>query len=107
MPISDILLLSGIDTLSECGYFGDVMPRDFSEFLERADIYDDDIQKALFELGASFGGCYREEQLRACERCIELVSSKQQEISSEMPKKKKLNATLCVSGALAVAILLV
>lgn len=106
MPISDIFLLSGRERLLECGYASDVMPRDFSEFLERAEIYDRDIEDALAELGASFGGCYREEQLKACERCIDAVSVRHQEISSEMPKKKKLNATLCISAALAVAILL-
>lgn len=106
MPISDILLISGRETLCECGYFADVMPNDFFEFLESAEIYDGDIEEALRELGASFGGCYREEQLRACERCIEAVSQRRQEMSAEIPKKKKLNATLCVSAALAVAILL-
>ena len=106
MPISDILALSG-DTLAECGYLSDVIPRDFSAFLESSEIYDGEIREALSELGASFGGCYRDEQLRACDRCIERVSSRLRCISEEMPKKKKLNSTLCVSGALAIAILLV
>ena len=105
MPISDILALSG-DRLAECGYLSDVIPRDFSTFLESSEIYDGEIREALSELGASFGGCYREEQLRACDRCIEKVSLRLQAISAEMPKKKKLNSTLCVSGALAIAILL-
>lgn len=107
MRISDIFILSGTETLFACGYLSDVMPRDFSEFLERAEIHDRDIKEALCELCASFGGCYREEQLKACDRCIAVVSERRQAISSEMPKKKKLNATLCISAALAVAILLV
>lgn len=107
MPISDIFILSGTHTILECGYLSDVIPRDFSEFLECAEIYDADIKEGLSELGASFGGCYREEQLRACDRCIAVVSERRQAISAEMPKKKKLNATLCISAALTVAILLV
>ena len=107
MPLSDIMILSGIDTLAACGYTADVMPNDFAEFLERSEIYDSDIEGALTELGASFGGCYREEQLRACDRCIDAVASRRERIASEMPKRRKLNATLCVSAALAAAILLV
>lgn len=107
MPISDIFLQSGAQTLSECGYYSDVMPRDLTEFLKSAEIYDGDIKEALTELGVGFGGCYRDEQLKACERCIDAVSVKRAEISNEMPKRKKLNTTLCISAALAVAILLV
>ena len=107
MPISDIFMQSGSETLSACGYSTDVIPRDFIEFLDSAEIYDSDIKEALTELGASFGGCYREEQLKACERCIAAVSEKRAQIAAEMPKRKKLNATLCISAMLAVAILLV
>lgn len=107
MPISDIFLQSGAQTLSECGYYSDVMPRDLDEFLRSAEIYDGDIKEALTDLGAGFGGCYREEQLKACDRCIEAVSKKREELSNEMPKRKKLNTTLCISASLAVAILLV
>ena len=107
MPLSDIFALRGFERLRDCGYFADTLPSDFSELLDSSEICDSDIKEALSELGTSFGGCYREEQLRACERCIEKVSKRRQEISAEMPKKKKLNTTLCISAALAVAILLV
>ena len=83
------------------------MPRDLDEFLRSAEIYDGDIKEALTDLGAGVGGCYREEQLKACDRCIDAVSKKREELSNEMPKRKKLNTTLCISASLAVAILLV
>ena len=107
MPIADILRQSGIDVLSRCGYLSEVMPRDLAEMLERSEIYDPNIKEALSELAASFGGCYRDEQMKACERCIDKVSQRREAISRDMPKKKKLNSTLCISAALAVAILLV
>lgn len=107
MPIGDILSLSGLDELHLCGYIPDVIPRDFQCFLDNAEICDGEIREALSALSQSFGGCYREEQLKACDRSIEAVSHRREAISSDMPKRKKLNATLCISAALAIAILLV
>ena len=107
MPVADILSLGGCEILWRCGYRSDVVPRSFEELLTGSEIYDGDIESALRELGASFGGCYREEQLRACDRCIAVVEKRHREISDELPKKKKLNTTLSVSAALALAILLV
>ena len=107
MPLSNIFAHAERDLLLRCGYMLDLPAIDFKSFLEELKIYDSAAENALGELAASFGNCYREEQLRACERCIEVLELRRTELAIEIPKRKKINTTLFISGALGVAIVLI
>ncbi len=107
MPVSSIFAHAERDLLLRCGYKLDIPSIDFKSFLEELKIHDGATESALRELAMSFGNCYREEQLRACERCIEALELRRGEFAIEIPKRKKINTTLFISGALGVAIILI
>ena len=106
MPISDIFAASDGELLKACGYAVDVLPKNFEDFFSRIEFFDKPVKDAMLTFSQSFGNCYRDEQLRACERCISALSQRSAELSVEIPKRRKLHFTLCISAALAVAILL-
>ena len=107
MPISSILARAERDLLFRCGYKKEIPAKDFKGFLEDIKISDSATESALTELSQSFGNCYKEEQLRACERCFAAIEERRAELSDEIPKRKKINTTLFISGALGVAIILI
>ena len=107
MPISSIFARVERDLLLRCGYKKDIPAKNFKSFLEDIKISDSATESALVELSQSFGNCYKEEQLRACERCSAALEERCAELSDEIPKRKKINTTLFISGALGVAIILI
>ena len=64
-------------------------------------------KKILSDFCSDFGTGYLEEQLKRCDVCIVSLEQRRNELSSELPSKQKLYATLCISGALALIILLI
>ena len=107
MPISSIFARTERELLFRCGYKKDIPAKDFKSFLEDIKIYDSATECALAELSQSFGNCYKEEQIMACERCSAVLEERRSELSDEIPKRKKINTTLFISGALGVAIILI
>ena len=107
MPISSVFAHAQRELLLRCGYKKDIPVKDFKSFLEDIKIFDSATERTLSELSQSFGNCYKEEQIRACDRCIAELEKRRDELSDEMPKRKKINTTLFISGALGVAIILI
>ena len=105
MPIGDIILGCDRELLAGCGFRGDIPPTTLSELIRQCDIKDREICETVKGFADSFGKGYREEQLRECDYYIELLCERRRRIADELPKKKKLNTTLCVSWALALVIL--
>lgn len=107
MPISSVFAHAERELLLRCGYKKNIPAKDFKSFLEDIEIFDSATERTLSELSQSFGNCYKEEQIRACDRCIAALEERRGELSDEIPKRKKINTTLFISGALGVAIILI
>ena len=106
LPASTILSRCDPALLRACGYERPGAPKSFEELLSGCYIRDAKAGEILRGFAAEFGKSYREEQLRGCEYYLTLLGQRRDAVAAQLPGKKKLNATLCVSGALAVVILL-
>lgn len=105
MPMGDIIRGCDRELLTGCGFRGDIPPLTLDELIGRCEIVDGEIRETVKEFADSFGKGYRDEQLRECDYYIELLCERRRRIADELPKRKKLNTTLCVSWALALVIL--
>ena len=93
--------------LQKCGYNRDVLPNDFAEFFDEIYFFDKATQGVMRDFAYSFGNCYIEEQIRSCDRCIELLDGIKRNMAIDIPKRKKINSTLYISLALAIIIVLI
>ena len=102
------LIIEGCDDemLWGCGLYNIPRGISFEMLASECDIYDKECERIMREFLCGFGKCYREEQLRECERCVLALESRREELFSELPKKKKINCTVCISAALCLGILL-
>jgi hypothetical protein len=106
LPARDILLYCERDMLDGCGFYncnGDVS---FELLARDCEIYDDVSARIMRDFLCSFGKSYRDEQIRECDRAIESLCERRAELFSELPKKKKLNSTVCITTAICLGILL-
>jgi len=106
MPIERILSGCEEEVLLECGYTGERKPKSLEEFMSGCPGLDGRALKIMTEFTQNFGKNYRAEQIKLCESSIDELSALRAEISDKLPIKKKLNSTLCISGAVAIVILL-
>ena len=107
LPICDILGRADRELLLSCGWSGDTPPRSLEEMLGEASLEDNASQSVLLEFCRDFGKSYLDEQVRRCDHYISFLEERREAINKDLPRKKKLNSTLCISGALAVIILLI
>ena len=107
LPISDILKRADGEMLFGCGWRGDVPPSSLEELISRASLDDSAAQSILLEFCSDFGKSYLDDQLRRCDHYISLLEDRREILGRELPSKKKLNSTLCISAALAIVILLI
>ncbi len=105
MPAAEIIARCERELLEDCGLSATEVPQSLEELFERCAVKDSETKEILKKFSASFGKGYREEQLRECDYYLALLCDRRQKLSDELPRKKKLNSTLCVSWALAVVIL--
>ena len=106
LPASEIISRSDSALILSCGFRGDVRPENFERFFELCGISDGETKEILSGFASDFGKGYREEQIKECEYYIDLLCERRQKLYEELPKRKKLNSTLCVSAAFAIVILL-
>ena len=107
LPVSVILERCDRATLRACGYVSDLPARGLGELWERCSVQDEQTREIVRGFVSEFGKGYREEQLRSCDYYLSLLEQRRGTVAAQLPGKKKRNATLCVSGALAVVILLI
>lgn len=67
---------------------------------------DGESRKLLRAFLGELGECYREEQLRRCDHYLNALERVRQALSLEIPRRMKLDISLCVCGALAITVLL-
>ncbi|MBQ8140467.1 MAG: stage III sporulation protein AB [Clostridia bacterium] len=107
LPASEIIRRADGELLSRCGYCGGELPESFEELFEKFSVRDGEAAAITQNFARNFGKSYRSEQLRECDYYIAQLCDAKQRISDELPKRKKVNSTLCVSSALALIILLI
>ena len=105
MPAGEIILRCDRTLLEECGLRGEPLPTTLDELVGRCAVRDSEVGEVLRGFASSFGKGYRDEQLRECDYYLGLLCDRRQKMSEELPRKKKLNSTLCICWALALVIL--
>lgn len=105
-PIYGILASCDTDILRQCGVCGE--PRDIESLMESLSPKPEgEIASVLASFASEIGRGFREEQLRALDYHISRLESLRGPMSDATEKKKRLVTALCLSGAGAVAILLI
>ena len=107
LPVSEIFERCSPELLFLCGWHEERAPSSFDELFECCKISDKEAKSAIMEFCTGFGRNYREEELRRCDASVALLTRCYERLFSEMTSKKKLNFTLCLSGSLALIILLI
>ena len=107
LPAAQIIRRAERGQLIACGFTGESVPESFSELFSLIEIRDEESARITRSFCEGFGRSYREEQIKEMDYYISLLCERSERLAGELPKKKKLNSTLCVSSALAIAILLV
>ena len=107
LPASEIICRCDRELLTECGYGGDGAIKNFEELFDRISIKDEIVRKLMRDFSKGFGKGYREEQLKECDYYIDRLCEQRERVARDLPKRKKVNSTLCISSALALIILLI
>ena len=107
LPVSEIFERCSHELLFSCGWCEESVPSSFDELFDCCKINDKEAKKVIMDFCRGFGRNYREEELRRCDSSIALLTQCHERLFSEMTNKKKLNFTLCLSGSLALIILLI
>lgn len=106
LPSREILLSCDSEMLDGCGFYncnGDVS---FELLARDCEIYDAESARIVRDFLCGFGKSYREEQIRECDRAISALCERRAALFSELPKKKKLNNTVCIATAICLGLLL-
>ena len=107
LPMPVILARADPELLRRCGYREGSPPQSFGALLASCEIRDGTCAELVRGFSEEFGKSYREEQSRGCEYYEVLLDERREALLSQLPARKKVNATLWVSGALAIVILLI
>ena len=106
LPVSRALERCSGEIYDKLGYAGERLPRTLGELVEQSNISDPETKRILTRLGETLGLGYKDEQLSLCDSAITQLEERRRVLSEQLPAKRRLNASLCLSGALAVVILL-
>ncbi len=105
LPLTKALERCPREIYDALGYFAEQPPQSLRLLADNGYITDKDIKKILISLGDSLGLGYREQQISLCDHAIGLLETRRQTLAAQLPSKQRLNASLCLSGALAAVIL--
>lgn len=107
MPIDRILSDCDESIYEGLGYTDAKKPEDLAALAKHCTSLRGDIKDIMTKFASEFGKSYREEQVKLCDRYIDEMLMLRSDISARLPMQKKLNSTLCISGAMAIVILLI
>ena len=107
LPSSEIVSECEKGLLEGCGFYNCRGEYGFERLAEDCEIYDEESERIVCEFLRGFGKSYREEQLRECDYYLSMLQTRRDELFSELPKKKKVNSTLCISFALCLGLMLI
>ncbi len=104
-PLRDILQIADKQLLSSLT--SKSSPRELSDLLSAsAPFLDDDCKRHLSALVRTLGGGYREDQIRACDYCLQQLRHRREELGQQMPARLKTRGTLILCAAIGIALLL-
>lgn len=106
LPVSEILGRMDEALLRECGFAGGARPCRFDALLEQCAVEDGETREILRQFACGFGRGYREEQVRECRRYLGALEERRCALLSRLAGRKRINATLSLTGSLAVVLLL-
>lgn len=107
LPIGEIFQGCSRELLFSCGWRKEECPRSTEELFACCKINDKEARRIISEFCSDFGRSYRDEELRRCDSSIAALKRCNERLCGEVTNKKKLNLTLCLSGSLALIILLI
>ena len=106
LPIGEIFEKCSPELLVSCGWEDDYPPHTLCELFSHSKISDVEAKNIIFGFCSDFGRNYREEELKRCDASVTALEKCRERLAGEVPKKKKLNLTLCLSASAALIILL-
>ncbi len=104
LPLSEIFARCDRELLVRCGYRKEELPASLAQLVEACGISDCETEKLLLEFASEFGRCYREEQTARCKYFSDALERRCAALGEQIPKRQRLNTTLCLSASLALAI---
>ena len=102
----EILSRCDLRLLEACGMMAENVPRSFEELVQVCRCEDAVSINLMKRFADGFGKQNRAEQVKECDRYIEALSARQKLLSTEIPNKRKLHMTICLTGAAMAVILL-
>jgi hypothetical protein len=106
LPVSEIIGRMDGSLLRTCGFAGEERPCRFDALLAQCSVEDEETAEILRQFACGFGRGYREEQVRECRRYLGALEERRCALSSRLAGRKRINATLSLTGSLAVVLLL-
>lgn len=107
MPAAEILRERHKDIVDRLGYHGgEEPPQSFTEMCKGCEISDPAVREILLEFAEGFGKNYRRQQSEDCQRALEKLCLRVSELERELPGKKKMIFSICISVSLVLIILL-
>ena len=107
LPIGQIFKRIDPSVIEACGYKGKALPTDLSELAENSVVLDKESREIFLAFAKDFGKGYRKDELSRCSMFLERMRSREQKLSKETEKKKRVIMAISICGALAVVILLI
>lgn len=106
MTASEILTERHEDLVVGLGYPEEKgPPTSFMEMCELCEISDPAVSEILLEFAQGFGKHYRREQSEDCQRTLEKLRFRVSVLEKELPGRKKMIFSICLSVALVLVIL--
>ena len=105
LPIGQILSGAEREIFTACGYVGEDTPADLKGLFGGSTIEDGQTRDTAKRFCFEFGRGYAEGQAARCRYYAEIFEERKKKISAELPARKKLYYTLCISASLAVLII--
>ena len=105
MPVPRALSRCPKEILVGCGYTDSRPPESIYSLTEH--LSNTAVRAQLARFCEEIGKGYREEQLSLCDYYISVFEEHRKELAQQLPMKRKVNLTLCLSSAIAVVILLI
>lgn len=104
MPLPRALARCPRQILEACGYSGASAPESIRQILPY--VSDSVTRAQMSRFCDEIGKGYLDEQLSLCDYYIEVLEERRRELATQLPPRRKVNSVLCLSGALAIVILL-
>ncbi len=104
LPISELLHSCKTEQLRACGYRQCRKPTDISDLIANTDHCDEDVKRIIESFAKDFGKSYRSEEVKRCEFYISELDRHRKIMKEQLPTKKKLTATVCMSVCLGAAL---